>query len=234
MTDLRHVDAWVFDLDNTLYPADCNLFAQIDARMTRFIEERLGAPYDEARRMQKDFYVRYGTTMAGLMAEHDVRPRAFMDFVHDIDLEPVAADDALKSGLEALPGKKYVFTNGSTKHAENVLRKLDLLHAFDAIFDIECANWRPKPRRETYDAFLAAHAVDPRGAAMFDDIAHNLAAPFDLGMTTVLVASEARWIEDEPSHKRPARIGDRHEHVHHVTDDLAAFLAAALVEEKPR
>jgi putative hydrolase of the HAD superfamily len=232
MTDLRHVDCWVFDLDNTLYPARCNLFRQIDARMSRFIEERLGAAPDDARRMQKDFYVRYGTTMAGLMTEHGVCPRAFMDFVHDIDLEPVKADRALRDGVTALPGRKFVFTNGSVKHAENVLSKLDLADAFDDIFDIECANWRPKPHPETYDAFLAAHAVDPRGAAMFDDLAHNLAAAFDLGMTTVLVASEAEWIDDEPEHKRPARIDDRHDHVHHVTDDLAAFLAAASVSER--
>lgn len=231
MADLRHVDAWVFDLDNTLYPARCNLFAQIDARMAQFIVERIGAPHDEARRLQKDYYVRYGTTMAGLMAEHGVRPREFMDFVHDIDLAPIDACDVLRGRLETLPGRKFVFTNGSVRHAGAVLAKLRIGHCFDAVFDIEHANWRPKPHRETYEAFLDAHAVDPRSAVMFEDIAHNLVAPHALGMTTVLIASAAEWIADEPEHKRPARPDDRHDHVHHVTDDLASFLVGAKIRE---
>ena len=227
--DLSHVACWIFDLDNTLYPAECRLFAEIDARMRAFIERRLGLAPDAARRVQKEFYVRYGTTMAGLMAEHAVEPEDFLAYVHDIDLSPLADSPALAAALRRLPGKRYIFTNGSRKHAENVTARLGVDGLFDDVFDIRAAGWTPKPRRETYEKFLAAHGVDPTRAAMFEDLAHNLVAPFELGMTTVLVTSRAAWIADEPAEKRPAAPGDLHDHVHHATDDLAAFLAAARV-----
>ena len=224
MADLRHVDAWVFDLDNTLYPADCNLFRQIDQRMTSFIEDNLALPADEARLLQKRYYVEYGTTMSGLMREHAVRPAAFLEFVHDIDLSPVEENRLLASRIMALPGRKFVFTNGSVQHAENVMAKIGVAHCFDAVFDIEAADYTPKPHRETYEKFLTAHAITAPGAIMFEDIAHNLESAHSLGMTTVLVSSEADWIADEPDEKRPARAGDKHDYVHHVTDDLTDFL----------
>jgi putative hydrolase of the HAD superfamily len=225
--DLSHIDAWVFDLDNTLYPADCNLFAQIDARMAAFIREHLGLAPEDARRLQKDYYVRYGTTMCGLMREHAVAPEDFLDFVHDIDLSPVEPNAALCERIAALPGRKFVFTNGSERHAENVMGKLGIDGLFDEIFDIKAADYLPKPHRETYERFLGAHEIAAATAAMFEDLAHNLEAAHALGMTTVLVSSRAEWIADEPAHKRPARPEDRHDHVHHVTDDLAGFLGAA-------
>ena len=230
--DLSHIDAWVFDLDNTLYPADCNLFRQIDARMASFIRELLGLGQEEARRLQKDYYVRYGTTMAGLMREHGVAPEDFLDFVHDIDLAPVEPNAALSQSIAALPGRKFVFTNGSERHAENVMGKLGIAGLFDEIFDIKAADYLPKPHRETYERFLGAHEISAPAAVMFEDLAHNLEAAHALGMTTVLVSSRAEWIFDEPAHKRPARPEDRHDHVHHVTDDLAGFLSAAQTKAK--
>ncbi|MGE0408598.1 MAG: pyrimidine 5'-nucleotidase [Amphiplicatus sp.] len=230
ISDFRHVDCWVFDLDNTLYPADCHLFREIDSRMTEFICTRLGFDFDEARRLQKEYYRRYGTTMCGLMREHDVAPETFMDFVHDIDLSPVVANHALGAGLAALPGRKFVFTNGSARHAENVMARLGIGAHFDAIFDIKAANFTPKPHREAYERFLAAHDVAPAAAAMFEDIAHNLKAAHALGMTTVLVCSRAAWIADEPADKRPAVAGETHDFVHHATDDLAGFLGAAMTK----
>lgn len=227
--DLRHIDDWVFDLDNTLYPADCNLFAQIDARMAAFIETRLGLGRDDARRLQKDYYARYGTTLAGLMAEHNVTPDAFMDFVHDIDLDVVEPNAALARAIEALPGRKLILTNGSVRHAERVAAKLGIDHCFEAIFDIEAADYTPKPHRQTYERFVAAHALAPAATAMFEDIAENLRAPFSLGMTTVLVCSKAAWIADEPDARRPAAPGEIFDHVHHATDDLAAFLETARI-----
>lgn len=226
MTDFRHVENWVFDLDNTLYPADCNLFRQIDYRMATFIRRLLGLPMKEARRLQKDYYARYGTTMYGLMREHGVAADDFLAFVHDIDLSPVEQNDALAARLKSLPGRRYVFTNGSAAHAEKVMGRLGIADAFDEIFDIRSADYVPKPHRKTYERFLAAHKVAPNSAAMFEDIAGNLKAASELGMTTVLVSSCADWISDEPSHKRPARPGERHAHVDHVTDDLAGFLGA--------
>ncbi|NWG72025.1 MAG: pyrimidine 5'-nucleotidase [Parvularculaceae bacterium] len=226
MPDLSHVEAWVFDLDNTLYPAECNLFRQIDARMCAFIESRLTVDAATARRLQKEFYVAYGTTLAGLMREHQVPAQDFLDYVHDIDLSVVPENRTLARRLVDLPGRKFIFTNGSVAHAERVIGRLGLAGVFDSIFDIHAADYLPKPHRPTYEKFLGRHAVSAAAAAMFEDIAHNLEVPHALGMTTVLVASAADWIADEPTGKRPALPGDRHDHVHHVTDDLTAFLSA--------
>lgn len=225
MTDLSHVESWVFDLDNTLYPAECRLFSQIDARMTNYIRMTLGVDFAAARRMQKDFYVRYGTTLAGLMNEHKASPDEFLDYVHDIDHSVVPQNDSLREALAALPGRRHIFTNGSVAHAEKVLGRIGLQGLFDDVFDIKAADWTPKPHRATYERFLVACSVAAQEAAMFEDLAPNLEAAHALGMTTVLVAQEASWFEDEPATKRPARPGDaRPDHVHHVTDDLAAFL----------
>lgn len=228
MADLRHVESWVFDLDNTLYPAGCRLFSQIDARMTDFIRRTTGAEHAEARRLQKHYYVKYGTTLSGMMAEHKISPDEFLSYVHDIDFSVVPADPALRAAVETLPGRRYVFTNGSVAHAERVLGRIGIDGLFDDIFDIRAADWTPKPHRVTYERFLAATKVRADEAAMFEDLPHNLEAAHALGMTTVLVASDAAWFADEPAEKRPARPGDRApEHVHHMTDDLATFLRGA-------
>ena len=227
MTDLSHIESWIFDLDNTLYEAECQLFAQIDARMTAFIRDRFDMRHDDARRLQKDYYVRYGTTMSGLMARHDICPDEFLEFVHDIDIAHLKENHGLNEALTALPGRKFIFTNGSVKHAENVAGALGVLHQFDEIFDIKAAGYAPKPKREPYEKFLSSHNIDPHSAVMFEDIVQNLEAPHALGMTTVLVLSDAAWLDDEPHDKRPARRGDTAAHVHHVTDDLTAFLNVA-------
>lgn len=228
MADFRHIESWIFDLDNTLYEAECRLFAQIDARMTGFIRERLNLDHERARRLQKQYYVEYGTTMSGLMHEHGVCPESFMEYVHDIDLAPISENPALAEAIETLPGRKFIYTNGSARHAENVAGALGVYHLFDEVFDIKAAGYAPKPHRAPYEKFLSSHDVNPANAVMFEDLAHNLEAPHALGMTTVLVCSDAAWLADEPHDKRPAR-PDEHqdggpEHVHHVTDDLTAFL----------
>ncbi len=224
MTDLSHVESWIFDLDNTLYAAECQLFAQIDVRMAAFIREHLSLDHDEARRLQKHYYVKYGTTMSGLMTEHNVCPDTFMEFVHDIDLGVVPENPSLALALTALPGRKFIYTNGSVRHAENVGQALGILHLFDEIFDIKAAGYAPKPMRESYELFLKSHGVDPTRAAMFEDLTQNLEAPHALGMTTVLVCSDAAWLADEPHDKRPARIGETAPHVHFATNDITAFL----------
>ncbi|HNS86935.1 MAG TPA: pyrimidine 5'-nucleotidase, partial [Parvularculaceae bacterium] len=183
MTDLKHVESWIFDLDNTLYPAECHLFAQIDARMADFIQRMLGVDRAEARRLQKDYYVRYGTTLAGLIAEHRIAPDDFLSYVHDIDRSVVPENPALKRAIEALPGGRFIFTNGSVAHAEKTLARIGLDGLFDDIFDIRAADWMPKPHRKTYEKFIAATGVAARRSAMFEDLAHNLEAPHALGMT---------------------------------------------------
>jgi putative hydrolase of the HAD superfamily len=227
--DMSHVENWVFDLDNTLYPARCNLFAQIDRRMTGFIEARLSLPLDEARQLQKAYYVRYGTTLSGLMIEHGVAPDDFLAHVHDIDVTVLDEDKRLRAAIAALPGRRFIFTNGSTRHAERVTDRLGIADLFDDIFDIRAAGYTPKPHRIAYERMISDLALAPSASAMFEDLAHNLEAAHALGMTTILVSSDAPWFADEPEAKRPARPGDaKGAHIQHETDDLADFLERAL------
>lgn len=217
--DLSHVETWVFDLDNTLYPAECNLFAQVDRRMTEFIADFLGLPPEEARRLQKDYFRAHGTTLNGLMAVHGLTPAAFLDYVHDIDLSPVAPCPELDRILHRLPGRKLIYTNGSTAHAERVLARLGVERHFDDIFDIVAADYVPKPSPAPYARLVERGCFAPRGAVMFDDIAKNLRAAFDLGMTTVWIRTRSAWSgahePDEPQ-----------DHIHHVAEDLLSFLRA--------
>lgn len=226
------VTHWVFDLDNTLYPAGCNLFAQIDARMASFIEERFAIEKTEARRIQKSLYVEHGTTLAGLMNVYDVDPHEFMGYVHDIDVSALTVDPRLKGAIEALPGRKFVHTNGSLLHADNVLGALGLTGVMDDIFDVEMGNWVPKPHASNYDRFKQRTGLEPQQSAMFEDMVVNLEVPHAMGMRTVLITSDAEWIEDEPEEKRPGAGHEDADHVHHVTSDLTAFLEELTTDER--
>lgn len=221
MQAFKRTTCWIFDLDNTLYPAHCNLFAQVDQRMGEYVARFLGISFDEARRLQKSYYHSYGTTLRGLMQQHGMDPHPFLDYVHDIDLSPVSAAPKLCAALRRLPGRKYIFTNGTRRHAENVAARLGVLECFDDVFDIGAADFIPKPDREAYVRFLETHAVAPAEAAMFEDLPHNLETPHDLGMVTVLVKST--YI-DHPAHKAMASWTQPPPHVHHMTDDLTGFL----------
>lgn len=217
-----HIDTWVFDLDNTLYSARHRLFDQIDQRMGQFIAERFDVDRIEARRIQKDYFYRYGTTLRGLMSEHGVQPDAFLDFVHDIDHSVLPVDQALASALDALSGRKLIFTNGTVGHAEDVLAAAGLSGRFDVIFDIKASDYEPKPARRPYEKFIAAAGFAPGNAAMFEDIARNLEVPHDLGMTTVLVKDDDN--EDGAMINRLNGDSTGSHYVHHVTDNLGAFL----------
>ncbi len=212
---------WIFDLDNTLYPSTCNLFAEVDRRMGAFIARLLDVDLAKARRIQKDYYYRYGTTLAGLMQEHGLAPETFLDYVHDIDLSPVEAAPALARVIARLPGRKLIFTNGSRRHGERVAAKLGILDLFDDIFDIAASGYVPKPQPQAYAALLEAHGVAPDRAAMFEDLPHNLEAPHALGMRTVLVHSH---FQDHPAQRTIGEGQALPAHIHHVTDDLARFL----------
>jgi putative hydrolase of the HAD superfamily len=214
----NHVDSWIFDLDNTLYPASCRLFDQIDERIGAFVARLLKVELAEAKRIQKGYFYEYGTTLRGLMTLHGVPPDAFLDYVHDIDHTPVACNPSLDRALHALPGRKLVFTNGTLRHAERVLARLGVTHHFGDIFDIVHSDYIPKPAIGPYRKFIADTAIEPKNAAMFEDIARNLEAPHSLGMTTVLVTSP----ENQDAARLNAMGGGGH--VDHVTHDLAAFL----------
>jgi putative hydrolase of the HAD superfamily len=213
---------WIFDLDNTLYPADTRIFAQVDQKMGEFIARYLGVPFDYARHLQKSYYRQFGTTLAGLMKVHRMDPKAFLDYVHDLDLSGLAEHPRLAAAIERLPGRKLIFTNGSRAHAERVAGKLGLLPLFEDIFDIVAADYVSKPTPACYHAFLEAHGVEAPKAAMFEDMPHNLEAPHALGMTTVLVRSDSN--DDHPIQKTMRNWAAPPAHVHHMTFDLAEFL----------
>jgi putative hydrolase of the HAD superfamily len=216
-----HVDTWVFDLDNTLYPHHLNLWQQVDERIRAFVGNFLNIGREEAFRVQKDYYRRYGTTMRGLMTEHGLNPDDFLDFVHQIDHSPLTPDPVLGAAVEALPGRKLILTNGTRKHADAVMRRLAIDHHFEGVFDIVAAELEPKPQPQTYDRFLKAHGVDPGKSAMFEDLARNLAVPHALGMTTTLVVPAGTREVFRESWELE---GPGEPHVDHVTDDLAGFL----------
>ena len=210
----RHPDVWVFDLDNTLYPAECRLFDQIDIKMKSFISDLLGIDRDEAHRVQKDYFHTYGTTLRGLMTAHGVEPTPFLDYVHDIDLSQLPASEKMEIALDRLDGRKIVFTNASYDYAERVLGQLGISHHFEDVFDITAADYCPKPDMRSYRKMIAQHGIDPARAAMVEDISVNLAPARELGMTTVWVPRD-KQVEGERA---------REDHVDHVVEDLEVWL----------
>jgi putative hydrolase of the HAD superfamily len=219
--DFSHVETWVFDLDNTLYPHHVNLWQQVDARINEFVAAWLKISSEEARLIQKDYYRRFGTTMRGMMTLHGVRADDYLAYVHKIDHSPLEPNPAMGAAITKLPGRKLILTNGSVDHAGKVLERLGLSSHFDAVFDIIAAELEPKPAPQTYQKFLDLHRVDPARSAMFEDLARNLAVPHQLGMTTVLVVPDGtREVvrEDWELEGRDAS------HVDYVTDDLTGFL----------
>ena len=217
-----HIDTWVFDLDNTLYPHHVNLWQQVDARIGEFVSAWLKISADEARLIQKDYYRRYGTTMRGMMTEHGVRADDYLAYVHQIDHSPLQPNPAMGTAIAKLPGRKLILTNGSADHAGNVLARLGIGSHFEAVFDIVAAELEPKPAPQTSRRFLTLHGVDPRTSAMFEDLARNLVVPHQLGMTTVLVVPDGtREVvrEDWELEGRDAA------YVDYFTDDLTGFLA---------
>lgn len=204
-----HVTTWVFDLDNTLYPPSVRLFDQIEVRMTAWVMQSLGVDRAEADRLRAHYWATHGTTLAGLMREHRIDPGPYLTDVHDIDFSALSPDPALAAALAALPGRKIVYTNGSAPYAHQVIAARGLSGLFDAVYGIEEADYHPKPDRAAFDRIFARDGVAPARAAMFEDDPRNLAVPHALGMRTVLVGPKAAPLP----------------HIHHQTDDLAAFLA---------
>ncbi|KMK66909.1 pyrimidine 5'-nucleotidase [Puniceibacterium sp. IMCC21224] len=204
-----HVRHWVFDLDNTLYPPAARLFDQIEERMTRFVMQALGIDKTRANQLRTQYWQTYGTTLAGLMREHDVDPAPYLHEVHDISFDALVPDPHLARLISELPGRKIVYTNGSAPYAAQVLRARGLDAAFDAIYGVEHADFAPKPERAAFDAIFARDGTDTATAAMFEDDPRNLTAPHEMGMRTVHVA--------------PDRLEAAH--IHHHTDDLNTFLA---------
>ncbi|HEY5210224.1 MAG TPA: pyrimidine 5'-nucleotidase [Stellaceae bacterium] len=213
---LSQIETWIFDLDNTLYPLAVNLFAQVEERMANFIMDELEITYEDAHRLRRDFFARHGTTLRGLMTDHNVEPRRFLDYVHDIDLSGVPANPALVAAINWLPGRKLVFTNATVRHAERVMDRIGLTGQIEAVHDIEAMDYQPKPARSAYDALVSRYHIAPATALFVEDMARNLQPAAALGMTTAWVRGPLEW----------ARIGSDQPYVHHIIDDLAAWLAA--------
>ena len=207
---------WVFDLDNTIYPAKSNLFVRVAVRITAFVSQHFKVPEDEARLIQKDLFHRYGTTMRGLMVEEGLPPEDFLHFVHDIDVSDLPHEKELDALISQLPGRKHIFTNGTVPHAENILNAYGIRHHFDQIFDIVGADYIPKPEKQAFDRFMEITAINPESAVMIEDMARNLEPAHHLGMRTVWLASDIDW----------AARGADEDYVHFIADDLKAFLYA--------
>ncbi|HZF93984.1 MAG TPA: pyrimidine 5'-nucleotidase [Allosphingosinicella sp.] len=213
----RHIDAWIFDLDNSLYPASANLFALIDQRMGEYIMRLLGCDAAEARRVQKGYFHEHGTTLAGLMRAHGTDPQDFLEFVHDIDLARIAADERVVAALDRLSGRKFVFTNASENYARRVLERLGLANAFDGLHDIHAMDYVPKPHPSSYEAMCARYAIDPARALFVEDMARNLEPAKALGMTTVWVDNGS---EQAGRDADPAFIDYRTDDIGHWLQDI--------------
>ena len=216
--DLDHVDCWVFDLDNTLYCSrKYDLFPEMGVKMAAYIERFLGVTAAEAALLRTRFSTDYGTTLRGMMMEHKIPPNEFLDFVHDLDLDQIQLEPSLDAAIGALPGRKVVFTNATVKYAIDVMDRLGIGHHFDAIFDVEAADYIPKPQMLAYDHFLKATGVAPERSVFFEDMARNLAPAAQIGMTTV-------WVENERENAGPTPTCD---HIHYIAEDLTGWLQAA-------
>lgn len=213
-SSILRTETWIFDLDNTLYSATSELFSQIDWNITRFVAKFLNIEETAARTIQKDYFRRYGTTMRGLMNLHDVDPQEFLEYVHNIDLSPIANDPKLNLALDKIPGRKFIFTNGSTAHAQKVIKKLGIEDYFDAIFDIVDSSYIPKPDPGIYEKLCSKFNIKPSNAVMVEDMACNLLPAHNMGMTTVWVDSGIDW----------SRNTQFEQCIDYKTDDLTSWL----------
>ena len=222
-----HIETWVFDLDNTLYPHNVSVWKQVNDLIRGYIADYLKISHEEATVIRKDYYERYGTSMRGMMAEHNMPHEDYLEHVHRIDHSVIDPNPALGAAIEKLPGRKLIFTNGTKKHADAVVARLGLHGHFEDSFDIVAADLEPKPAPQSYDKFLRVHGVKPERAAMFEDLARNLEVPYALGMTTVLVTPPPDFTPpSEGTRQDWENAGRDAPFVDHVTNDLTRFLNA--------
>ncbi|OYU68943.1 MAG: pyrimidine 5'-nucleotidase [Alphaproteobacteria bacterium PA2] len=189
--DLAHIDTWLFDLDNTLYPEESGFMKQVEGAMTDFVAQAVGLPHDQAYVLQKKYFAEHGLTLKGLMLNHGTDPADFHALFHDLSLDVLARDHDLLDILQVLPGRRFVFTNADDRHAERVLEHLGLTDLFDEVFHIHSFGFAPKPDPLGFERMIAAHGLDPAATAFFEDSERNLKPAKDLGMTTVMVGPRA-------------------------------------------
>ena len=221
--NLSDIKNWVFDLDNTLYSPEEDIFSQIDKRMTEFIISKFNVNEEEAFNIQKKYFLEYGTTLSGLMKRENIDPDEFLEFVHDINLEILKPNIELSKIIKNLPGDKFIFTNGSKKHAENVLEQLEMSGIFDDIFDIKESNFIPKPNINAYLNFIDKTKIEPDVSIMFEDIGRNLEAAKKLGMKTVLIKRNVPMQNDKFKTKDFESLWEDNDFADCITDDLVKF-----------
>ena len=193
MKIFRSIKYWIFDLDNTLYSGDTKVFDQVDKKMSKYISGKLNVSIEEAKKIQKNYFYEYNTTLNGMIKNHKIDPDEFLEFVHDIDIDFLQKDPDLAKEIEKLEGKKIIFTNGSRKHAINITKRIGIDQYFDDIFDIVNANFIPKPAMEPYKKLVEKHKIDPKLCVLVEDIARNLKPAYEMGMKTVWIENNEPW-----------------------------------------
>ena len=202
-SELKNFETWIFDLDNTLYPVSSNLFDQIDKRMCSYIANFLNTSESEAHKVQKSYFQEHGTSLRGMMENHEMDPVPYLEYVHKIDLSAIIRDDQMERALEKLPGRKIVFTNAAASYAKNVLECLGIAHHFEDVFDIVAANFIPKPAPLVYHRFVKKYKIDSENSVMVEDIVRNLKPAADMGMKTVWVETDRAWAHADAETTKP-------------------------------
>ena len=196
MKSFRSIKYWIFDLDNTLYSGKTKVFEQVDKKMSKYISDKLNISIDEAKKIQKNYFHKYNTTLNGMIKNHKINPEEFLESVHDINIDFLQKDLELAKEMEKLEGKKIIFTNGSKKHAINVTKRIGINQYFDDIFDIVDANFIPKPSVEPYKKLIEKHKIDPKLSVLVEDIARNLKPAYEMGMKTIWIENDEPWAKE--------------------------------------
>ena len=214
MKELTNIKYWIFDLDNTLYSGDTKVFDQVDKKMSKFISDKLKVSIEEAKKIQKNYFHEYNTTLNGMIKNHEIDADEFLEFVHDVNLDFLKADKSLEEEISNLKGKKFIFTNGSKAHAANVTKRIGIEQLFDGVFDIVESNFIPKPSIEPYKKILEKYKIEPQYSIFIEDIARNLKPAHELGMKTVWIKNNEPWA---------AEFSDS-DFINYKIDNLAKFL----------
>ena len=214
MKELAEIKYWIFDLDNTLYSGDTKVFDQVDKKMSKFISEKLNVSLEEAKKIQKNYFHEYNTTLNGMIKNHEIDADEFLEFVHDVNLDFLKADKLLEQEITNLKGKKFIFTNGSKAHAANVTKRIGIEKLFDGVFDIVESDFIPKPSIEPYKKIIEKYKIEPQYSIFIEDIARNLKPAHELGMKTVWIKNDEPWA---------AKFSDS-DFINYKTDNLAKFL----------
>ena len=193
MKDLKDIKYWIFDLDNTLYSGQTKVFDQVDKKMSSYISQKLNINIEEAKKIQKDYFRKYNTTLSGMIKHHNIDANEFLDFVHDVNLDFLGKNKKLEEEIAKISGKKIIFTNGSKAHAENVTKRIGINKLFDGVFDIVEANFIPKPAIEAYKKLIEKYKIEPQYCIFIEDIARNLKPAHELGMKTVWIKNNEPW-----------------------------------------